>query len=104
MRDVVTRLEPFVGDKIERERSPVVIVSHLSTLQGDAPFFIFFLHFFIFLSSKSANARLDVDLCILIIYIHTHMHTCIHTYIHTCPGSAVSIFRRHVVEFTILEA
>ena len=26
-------LEPFVVDKIERERSPVVIVSHLSTLQ-----------------------------------------------------------------------
>jgi len=36
----VTRLEPFVVDKIERERSPVVIVSHLSTLQVLYQYFV----------------------------------------------------------------
>mmetsp|Transcript_13646 Transcript_13646/g.19859 ORF Transcript_13646/g.19859 Transcript_13646/m.19859 type:complete len:503 (+) Transcript_13646:3-1511(+) len=40
LRDVVTRLEPFVVDKIERERSPVVIVSHLSTLQVLYQYFV----------------------------------------------------------------
>lgn len=40
LRDVVSRLEPFVVDKIERERSPVVIVSHLSTLQVLYQYFV----------------------------------------------------------------
>ena len=40
LRDVVSRLEPFVVDKIERERSPVVIVSHLSTLQVIYQYFV----------------------------------------------------------------
>lgn len=40
LRDVVSRLEPFVVDRIERERSPVVIVSHLSTLQVLYQYFV----------------------------------------------------------------
>mmetsp|Transcript_83290 Transcript_83290/g.135041 ORF Transcript_83290/g.135041 Transcript_83290/m.135041 type:complete len:732 (+) Transcript_83290:199-2394(+) len=31
--DVTKRLEPFIVDYLERQRSPVVVVSHLSTLQ-----------------------------------------------------------------------
>ena len=33
LRDVIKRLEPLVVDEVERQRSPIVVVSHLSTLQ-----------------------------------------------------------------------
>ena len=33
LKDVIRRLEPFVVDEVERQRSPVIVVSHLSTLQ-----------------------------------------------------------------------
>jgi broad specificity phosphatase PhoE len=33
LKDVVRRLEPFVVDLLERQKAPVVVVSHLGTLQ-----------------------------------------------------------------------
>lgn len=40
LKDVVRRLEPFVVDLLERQRSPVVVVSHLGTLQVLYQYFV----------------------------------------------------------------
>jgi broad specificity phosphatase PhoE len=32
-QDVTKRLEPFIVDYLERQTSPVVVISHISTLQ-----------------------------------------------------------------------
>lgn len=40
LKDVVRRLEPFVVDLLERQKAPVVVVSHLGTLQVLYQYFV----------------------------------------------------------------
>ena len=37
LQDVTKRLEPFIVDYLERQVSPVIVISHLSTLQVARP-------------------------------------------------------------------
>jgi len=53
LRDVIRRLEPFVVDEVERQRAPVVVVSHLSTLQV-------LYQYFVGVSSRQPFWKLDI--------------------------------------------